>query len=334
MKFLVIGAGVIGTTYSWFLSQSNNDMTHYVRKEKLNDYKTNGIKMNCWDQRHFFKRIINTVYKPKFVNSFKSSDNYDYIITSLKSGQIEPMLETLRDHAGNSTILILQNLSFIELDLIKKYLKPSQYLLGFPPIGGGRRNNIIESVILGLPTILGEADGTITGRTEEVKKILESANLKAGISKEMIPFLKTHFLTIAALLAPYFMAGSYDETIKLFYIKKSILAMREVFEICRKEGIETRKMNETKLFYYPIWLLAPIFHFTFKNKTIRRICEGDLIQGGDWVLIMYYNIFEEGKKLNIEFPVFESFKPYVDRFFNDKTRLSPERPENAGYASR
>ena len=149
------------------------------------------------------------------------------------------MLEKLGTSAGKSIILILQNLSFYELALIREKLKPSQYLLGFPPSGGGRTNNIVESVILSLPTMIGEADGRITNRVKEVIKLFEAARLKAKIAEEIVPFLKTHFLTIAALLAPYFMAGSYDKTIKPFYIKKSILVMREVFEICGREKTQT-----------------------------------------------------------------------------------------------
>jgi ketopantoate reductase len=312
----LLGVDTIGTTYSWFLSQAGNDMTHYVRKEKLNDYLINGIKINCWDKRRFFKKIIKTVYEPKFVDNIESSHDYDYIIVALKSGQLATILEILKDNAGKSTILILQNLSFNELKLIVEKLNSSQYLLGFPPIGGGRLNNVVESVIFGLPTIIGETGGEITDKVKEVKKLLELANLKTKISSEIIPYLKTHFLTIAALLAPYFMTGSYDRTIKPFYIRKSILAMREVFEICRKEGIETKKMKESKIFYYPMWLLIPLLYYIFKNKTFRRICEGDLVQGGEWIPIMYYYIYEEGKRLNIDFPVYESFKPYVDNYSN------------------
>jgi len=314
MKILVIGAGVIGATYSWFLHLAGNDLTHYVRKEKLDYYKTNSIKINCWDKRRLFKRTVRTVYEPKFVAAINPHQDYNYLIVALKTGQLEGILTLLEANIGKSTILFLQNLAFNELKLIENSFDVSQYLLGFPPIGGGRSNNVVQSVILNLPTIIGEADGKIRNRTNEVKRMFESANLKIKISDKIISFLKIHFLTIAALLAPYFLTGSYDGSITPFFIRRSILAMRELFEICRKENIEARKMKEARMFYYPIWLLIPFLYFVFRSRTVRRICEGDLIQGGEWISNMYYYIYNEAKRLNIEFPVYEGFKPFVDQY--------------------
>jgi len=45
MKILTIGAGVIGVTYAWQLQKAGYDLTHLVRKHKIDLYKTEGIQI-------------------------------------------------------------------------------------------------------------------------------------------------------------------------------------------------------------------------------------------------------------------------------------------------
>jgi ketopantoate reductase len=51
MKILTIGAGVIGVTCSWQLQKPGYDLTHLVRKHKIDQYKAQGIQMRCLDLR-------------------------------------------------------------------------------------------------------------------------------------------------------------------------------------------------------------------------------------------------------------------------------------------
>jgi ketopantoate reductase len=42
MKILILGAGVIGTTYAWQLSNAGQDVTLFVRKANLERIKKEG----------------------------------------------------------------------------------------------------------------------------------------------------------------------------------------------------------------------------------------------------------------------------------------------------
>ena len=50
MKILILGAGVIGTTYAWQLSNAGNDVTLFVRAEEKRKIERGGFlfdaKMN------------------------------------------------------------------------------------------------------------------------------------------------------------------------------------------------------------------------------------------------------------------------------------------------
>ena len=50
MKILIFGAGVIGITYGWQLSEAGQDVTLLVREGKKAAYE-NGIAIHCRDER-------------------------------------------------------------------------------------------------------------------------------------------------------------------------------------------------------------------------------------------------------------------------------------------
>lgn len=65
-KIVIVGAGVIGSTYGWQLSKTDCEITHLVRAEKLNEYKTHGMLVRCLDLRGSRRRQIEEKYHPIF----------------------------------------------------------------------------------------------------------------------------------------------------------------------------------------------------------------------------------------------------------------------------
>ena len=57
MKILIFGTGVIGSATGWQL-QKRNDITHFVRSDKISDFKLNGIEITCCDLRKRKNRSI------------------------------------------------------------------------------------------------------------------------------------------------------------------------------------------------------------------------------------------------------------------------------------
>jgi ketopantoate reductase len=62
MKILVIGAGVIGTTYAWQLSNAGHDLSLLVRKGRQEEIKKNGIRFRCRDERNKNSAATESVY--------------------------------------------------------------------------------------------------------------------------------------------------------------------------------------------------------------------------------------------------------------------------------
>jgi ketopantoate reductase len=260
MKILTIGVGVIGTTYSWQLQKAGFDITHFVRGNKIDEYKDQGIKMRCLDLRKRGGVVVEECYRPDFVGDFSANDGYEYILVSVNSYQLADLLPTLDSKSGNATIVFLQNMRIGDDELISQHLDRARYIIAYPfKAGGGRTGNVINSVIFGLSlsnTVLGEVDGKTTQRVRRLHRMFQKADMNPQIIPDIIPYIRTHYIWGACCLAAYLKAGNYERFKQDDLIQESYLAMREGWEICVRQGINPRNVVPTKYYYLPFfWFL-------------------------------------------------------------------------------
>lgn len=317
MRILCIGTGVIGTTYAWQLSQVGCEITHYLRKGRKGMFESEGILIQCLDMRMPGGKEIKVRYLPRFTDELSVDDGYDLILVSVRSDQLIPVLELLKDNEVNTDVLFLQNIRPGEEKVIDQYLKPDQYFFGYPfKAGGGKEENRIKSVIFGnvfTNTVLGEKDGRKTERLVRIYNLLKTAKLNPKLTDKIIPYIRCHYVWAAAILGAYAKAGSYQklvkdkDTIEQFYI-----AMREAFETCEAEGICPSKIAPTSYYYLPLFLLVPFTQKLFNSEAMRIMFEGHVSNSPEEMKSMYYDILKEGEKYKLNMPVFKSFKPYLD----------------------
>ncbi len=171
MEILIIGAGVIGTIYGWQLQKAGCHVTHLVRKSKIELYKSSGILMKCLDLRNSKNRMIEEEYTPNFVETISDNNEFDFILVAVNSNQLEDILHMLNATQGKAHIVFLQNMRLGDDVLIAEHLDKSRYFIAYPfKAGGGRKENLVDGVIFGMPmtnTVIGEVDGIITNRVKE-----------------------------------------------------------------------------------------------------------------------------------------------------------------------
>lgn len=106
MKILVFGAGVIGTTYAWQISNTGHNVNILVHKGKQ-PTKNRSFYINCLDLRNNKQRHTKIVYHSTVIDDFSPKDCYDLIIVSVNSNQLHSILPVLAQKAGNTDILFL-----------------------------------------------------------------------------------------------------------------------------------------------------------------------------------------------------------------------------------
>jgi ketopantoate reductase len=318
MKILVIGAGVIGVTYGWQLQKAGCDLTHLVRKQKIDRYKREGIQIRCLDLRKPGGKVIEECYQPNFVHDFSASDAYEYILVSVNSDQLVELLPELADRSGPATIVFLQNMRLGDDELIGQHLDRTRYLLAYPfKTGGGRTENFIDTVIFGMPvtdTVIGEVDGKGTPRVKALHQILKRANMNPRIIRDIVPYLRTHYVWAACCVAAYLKAGSYERFCQADIIKESYQAMRESWKICARQGINPHKVSPTRYYYLPLFLLVPLTRWLYRQNGMREMFEGHIQHSPREMKDMYFTLLNKGNQYGVEMPVFTGFQQYIVKF--------------------
>lgn len=319
-KILTIGVGVIGTTYSWQLQKPGFDITHFVRGNKIGEYKEQGIKIHCLDLREPAEVVVEEYYRPNFVDSFSANDGYEYILVSVNSDQLAELLPALESKTGNATIVFLQNIRIGDDALISQHLDRAQYVIAYPfKAGGGRTENGIDAVIFGLSlsnTVIGEVGGEKTARVKMLHRMFKKANMNPKIIPDIIPYIRTHYIWAACCVSAYIKAGSYERFIQDDLIKESYLAMREGWEICVRQGINPRKVVPTKYYYLPFFLLVPVTKWLYSQKGMREMLEGHIQHSPVEMKDMYFTLLARGKRYGVEMPIYEGYQKYLEYYFN------------------
>jgi ketopantoate reductase len=320
MKVLTIGAGVIGTTYSWQMQLAGHELTHFVKDYKIEPYLRNGINIRCLDLRHGKNVTTNTVYRPSFVSDLSKSDDFDYILVSVNSHQLNSVLPMLRETSPKTTIIFLQNMRIGEDNLINKHLLPSRYVIAYPfKAGGGKDGANIDTVIFGNPltnTVMGEREGQTSSRLQLIRSLFSDADMNPKIIPDIIPYIQTHYIWAAASIGAYLKAGSYQRFTSSKIIRESYLAMREGWMICQNMGIDPRKVTPTRYYYYPFFLLVPFTQYLYRNEGMQRMFEGHMKHSPEEMKTMYHDVLKLGRDFKIEMPYYSGFKKYVDDYFN------------------
>lgn len=308
MKILIYGAGIVGCTYGWQLSEAGHDITVLVRPDKKESIEQEGITINCSDFRGGTKVVKEIVFRLKVIDSLLVDNDFEYIIVTTNNQHLTEILPILKESAGQAHILFFQNMWIDDFYEIEKYLSPNQYFFGFPFMAGGGRseNNMIYSAISGLKyshTPLGEIDGSITPRVQKISDVLEKANLKPMLYKQIKVWLITHYAVAAGLSAGIIMAGSgkaFSSDTKI--LRHTFKAIREGFKVCSKIGIDSKSEKSNKLYYLPLFIGTAIAKKVYSNEALCLMFDGHTKHSPNEMQKMLNDIIDCARSNNISTP--------------------------------
>lgn len=312
MRILVFGAGVIGTTYAWQLSEAGYDVSLFVRKQRMVRYSHSGISISCNDMRSRKKIFLTTVFRPQTTDYLEPGKEYDLIILTVKNYQLKEALSYISKYSGNAHILLMGNI-WDGFDLVKKLLPAGRYLFGFPAMaGGGRTENSINCLLFkNGNTMLGEPDGKVSQRLRDIAGILGSAGLQPKITSNITGWMRAYYIWTAASFGAICKAGG----VKSFAsgkknIRQSATAIREGFRVCRKYQTRPWAIFPFLLFYLPNYFVASVLSKSYA-EGLQQVMEGHIKHGFDDLKKMFYDIMAEGQSQKIRMPVWQSFEKHV-----------------------
>jgi hypothetical protein len=182
---------------------------------------------------------------PRIVERLDPEDTYDLVLVIMRKNRALEILPTLAANKHVPNVLFLMNNAAGPGELIQA-LGRERVMMGFPMAAGYRRGHVVHYLVGAKPgkevlIPIGETDGCITPRLQQVGRILASMNgFDAELRTDMDAWLKTHVALLMPSLAPAMRAAGRDNlrmarTRDLVVL--TVRAIREGFAVLRALGI-------------------------------------------------------------------------------------------------
>lgn len=294
MRILFFGRGVISVQYAWAMEQAGHTVEFYVREGRKETFGRS-IKLEMWDARKG-KQLVKENWNVTLHE--KISPGYDLIIVSVNTEQLPAAAQLLSTVAGNTPILIFNNL-WQDLKSSIFPLSMNNVVFGFPGGGGGIEDNRLRGGFLKMLFLEQPRVGT-EAINNKVKVLLESAHFKIRWIKDIQNWLWNHFAMNAAMETEVLRLGSFaalmNDSDSFANVGRN---MREMIPVIKARG---GKADATSLLLTKI---PPTLLGTLFNKLV--FAKGSLAR-----LFMEYNnsktgfaiheVVREAKRLGIAMP--------------------------------
>lgn len=314
MNILVIGLGVIGTTYGTVFKKAGHNVEHYLREgSKRKGIKT--LQVNLLDGRKSQKGMA---YRKRYDVEICSKRDYDLIIISVAQGRIDDVMQLLNREKINGTILLCCNL-WHDKPCLDKVMRGYNYILGFP-VAGGRidykeeedgTEGKLDCCLFDHFMLETEYKANIPNY-EAICSLFESCNIKLEKPYDMLEWIWIHMAINAAVISVIAKNGDIKDSrrsaqklmdsTKLLSV--AVKAICETTRIVATRGIDMKHYrNELWMYKIPSYVSAVFMKRMFANNTLtRRIME---LHGNiDDLLYICNSVYKQGKQNNISAPIF------------------------------
>lgn len=262
MRFLIYGAGVIGSIFAGKLFKSGNEVTILARNKRLEDISNDGLLL---------KDIkANTIerYPVKVIDNLKQGDIYDYILVTMRFTQVDKILTILAQNESKNIVFFVNTPSGYEK---WENTLGEKLMIGFPACGGEISNGITSYYISkGITrafqtTTFGEINGLDSERLSRIIKIFSQSGIPSIASKNIDNWQKCHIAIVTPIAnAIYKNKGDIKALSKnRSDIKLMINATMQGLNSLKELGykIEPKKLN---FYYLPKSILSLIFSLVFR----------------------------------------------------------------------
>lgn len=327
MDVLVVGLGVIGTTYGLVFKQAGHNVEHYIR-EGSRKRNIKRLTVSLLDGRKTTKGIETT---SEYTVLTCSKRAYDMIIISITQGKIADVMQEIK-HAGiTGTVLLCCNIWYDKQQL-HEMMTGYPYVLGFPVAGGSLRKGDTEEdmkldACLFNHFMLEQEDHTTIPNYQNIYQLFTSCNIKLEHPHDMLEWTWIHMAVNAAVIS---VAGKHGDITNSSEAARSLMnsvsllrnvikVIRETTKIVASRGVTLSKYyNELWFYKLPSCLSARFMKRMFaRNQLTRRIME----LHGDTADLLYIcnSVYQTGTTAHVPAPLFYS---YMDEIIKKSDKIN------------
>ncbi|NLG50509.1 MAG: ketopantoate reductase family protein [Chloroflexi bacterium] len=309
VRVLVVGAGVVGSTYAAQLARRGVNVTLLARGERLQALLRRGLIVE--DMLTGCKKQSSV----EVISALPPDADYDLAIVAVRYGQTAEALEAIRGLADTTPILMLQN-NPEGIDAFARRLGKGHLLMGFPATGGHRVGDMVRSSPLWvMSTVVGEADGAETQALYQALAILRRAGIRVEVERRMVPWLQTHAAEIAALAGVAYKNGGKARQMarNTQDIKLYLSALREAYAVLQGSGIPITPESQLAIFERPLWLQMLIVRAVLWTPWAAEIVDEHLAAAPEEMRALYDQVLSLAKGAGLDMPFFESLGGYFPK---------------------
>jgi len=314
MDVLVVGLGVIGTTYGLVFKQAGHNVEHYIKEgSRKRDVKR--LTVSLLDGRKTSEGIEKI---SEYTVQACSKRTYDIIVISVTQGKIADVMQEIKHAEITGTVLLCCNIWYNKQQL-NELMMGYNYVLGFPVAGGSLRKGDMEEdmkldACLFNHFMLEREDYTNIPNYQNIYQLFTSCNIKLEHPHDMLEWIWLHMALNAAVIS---VAGKYGDITNsseaarslmhsVSLLKNVIKVIRETTKIVASRGVTLSKYyNELWFYKLPACLSAHFMKRMFaRNQLTRRIME----LHGDTSDLLYIckSVYQTGTNAHIPAPQFYS----------------------------
>lgn len=268
MKTLIFGAGPIGSVYAYLFHKAGKDVTILARNGHFDFIKENGVVLV---NEFTGKR---DAVKMNVVDKLDENDSYDLVVVAMRKNNIQSVLPVLSSNRHIKNILFIGN-NALGFDAYLEHLPKEKVLFGFGRAGGGRKDHVVHYIDSGkpngkrMPVAIGEIDGEMKERTQQIKAFFESAEVPVEVVKDMDGWLKYHIAMVFPMCAVLLKndCDNYKLAENKEDVRCCLRASKEAGNVLKALGYTKRQPFRFNLFYWmPEFLVVKIFQEILSSK--------------------------------------------------------------------
>lgn len=317
MRYLIFGAGTIGTVYAYLLSQAH-EVDVFVKQEqfeKISQGRIVAIKdlrkqSDLYEERAFCPCCVTEIAK-----------KYDGIIVAVNRYQLKDVLPILAEKQHNAGYFVFMQNNWDLKSEIEEYFGSEKYIIAFPSsVGGGRDDGRIEAILFDEATRLG---GKCRFGRDDFSKALTQAGIKTYFDDNIFDWLKVHYLQQSVTAGAVLENGDFESFARDYTaVKKMVKAFREGIEVCKLQGVNTKKTFPANLFKLPIFIVAHAMQKMFLEQNTMEMVDNHMKKGlPEWV-VGYKEVLADGLKNGLTMTVWKSYNTAVEKYLKANQRSS------------
>jgi 2-dehydropantoate 2-reductase len=149
---------------------------------------------------------VRSTTKVAAIDQLDPSTHYDLALIAVRRDQLASVIPVLTANRHIPTLLFMLNNPIGSTELIGRFSE--RVVLGFPGAGGTLEGHVVRyAVIAQQPIMLGEPDGSRTGRAREIAEAFLLSGLKTRMAHDMDGWLKAHAFFVTAVSGAIYLAA-------------------------------------------------------------------------------------------------------------------------------